>query len=286
MSKHCPQPSARCVRILANVLTAAAAATLAASAQAGPVSITDPVTSYVQDFDTLPSTGSSVTFTGGTTIEGWYVFNARTGASSPVSVPSLLIGTGSANTVAAYDFGSAGSSDRALGAISLTSSGGVQLFSSALAMTNNTGNDLAGITLLYDAEQWRNGGSGRADNVSVQYGFGTSFASVTWSNTGATFTAAAPITGTSAGALDGNLAANRRPDKGGRITANWLAGATMWVRWVDSTPSINVDNGLAIDNVRIGFTPVTVVPEPATYVSMAAGLALLAGVAAWRRRGD
>src|SRR6478752_7197288 len=81
-------------------------AALPASAQ---VALTTLGTTYTQNFDTLPSSGS-ITWSNNVTLTGWY--HARTGSGT-----SLVADIGSSNAGNFYSYGAASSSDRALGSV-------------------------------------------------------------------------------------------------------------------------------------------------------------------------
>lgn len=251
-------------------LVAAVALAAAASAQA-TVSVTSPAFNYSQSFDSLASTGSTA-FVNDTTLVGWSLFR---GAGTSLAVTA---GTGSANGGGFYSFGSAGSTERALGSVA---SGSTLTLNYALALTNNTGVALDSFTLAYDGEQWRNGGVAAAHQLTVQYGFGATYAGVTtWTNAGAGFDFTSVVGSTTAAAVDGNTA-GRVAGLGGTIATNWAAGDTLWVRWTD-IDNASFDHGLAIDNVSLTVT--TAVPEPGTYAMLLAGLGAV-GFIARRRRG-
>src|SRR5580765_656148 len=59
-----------------------------------------------ENFDSLASTGTNLTWTDNSTIPGWYSTRATYNS-----------GTGSSNTGALYSFGLAGAADRALGSV-------------------------------------------------------------------------------------------------------------------------------------------------------------------------
>src|SRR6476646_7036706 len=111
-----------------------------------------------ENFDTLASTGTGITWTDNSTIPGWY--STRTTYNS---------GTGSSNTGALYSFGVAGTNpaaDRALGSVA---SGGTGTVYQAARLTNNTGATIASLDISYVGEQWRNGGNATAHTLTFQY---------------------------------------------------------------------------------------------------------------------
>ena len=97
------------------------------------------------------------------------------------------------------------------------------------------------------------GGNTTAQTMTLEYGFGSTFASVaTWKAApGSGFNFTSPIHTATAAALDGNLAANRTTGLGGTFSSlGWTADSTLWVRWVENNDEGN-DHGLAIDDVTI-----------------------------------
>ena len=121
-------------------------------------SITELGVPLTENFDTLASTGTNITWTDNSTILGW--FSTRTIYNS---------GTGSVNTGALYSFGVAGTNpvtDRALG--SVASSGTGTVFHAA-KLTNNTGGTISSLDISYVGEQWRNGGNLAAHTLTFQY---------------------------------------------------------------------------------------------------------------------
>lgn len=250
-------------------LVAAVALAAAASAQA-TVSVTSTAFNYSQSFDSLASTGST-TFLNDTTLVGWSLFRA---AGTSLAVAS---GTGSSNAGGFYSFGSVGSSERALGSVASGSTGTLNY---ALALTNNSGVALNSFTLNFDGEQWRNGGVTAVHQLTVQYGFGATYAGVTnWTAAGASFDFSSVVNTGTAAAVDGNTA-GRVAGLGGTIATNWAVGDTLWVRWTD-IDNTGTDHGLGIDNVSLTVT--SAVPEPGTYAMLLAGLGAV-GFLARRRR--
>lgn len=248
------------------IASAGLVATLATlSAQAG-VSLTSAATTYTQNFDSLPASGS-VTFVNDATLQGWSLFRS---AGTALTVTA---GTGSSNTGGFYSFGS--DADRALGSLASGSTGAM---SYALALTNDTGLALTGFTLSYDGEQWRNGGNTAVQSLTVQYGFGSSYGSVSWLTAGAGFDFNSVVNTATAGAVDGN-GVGRVAGLGGTVATDWAVGDTLWIRWTD-IDNAGADHGLAIDNVSLS---VSAVPEPSTYAMLLAGVAAV-GFMARRRR--
>lgn len=260
------------LRMSPKFLLASAGLFAALSAQA-TVSVTSASFTYGQSFDSLSTTGTANAWVNDSTIAGWSLFNGV----AAIATYRASAGAVGDNAGAIYSYGALASSDRALGS---TASGTVANPTSAVAFTNNSGVALDSFTLRYDGEQWRNGGNTAAHSLTVQYGFGNSFSTVTWMAAGTGFNFTSPVVGASAAAVVGN-AAGLVAGIGGTIATNWAAGDTLWVRWNDVNDGGN-DHGLAIDNVSFSVT--TAVPEPGTYAMLLAGLAAV-GFVARRRRG-
>ena len=244
------------------------------------LSVTGGSYTYSQNFDSLTQSTSSTAWTNDSTLAGWSLYRQP---APGTAVTNYYGGDGSSNTGAFYSFGSAGSSDRALGGLG---SGGAYFGSPlsgavagwiAVAFTNNTGQALNGFTVGFDGEQWRNGGNTSAQTMVLQYGFGNSFAGVSnWTALGGNFDWTSPVTGSTAAAANGNVAglvANR----GGSVTANWNNGNTLWIRWIENN-DVGNDHGLAIDNFSLTTSDVTPTPIPAAAYLFGSGLIGLVGI--------
>ena len=256
------------------IMAAAAIAALPAHAD---ISVTTPSFTYSQNFDSLSTSSTAVAWANDSTLAGWSLFTS-TGAAAPTYIAP------NTNTGSFKSLGTSGSSERALGS---TGSGGTYYGSPAsgavagwmaLALTNNTGAELSGFTLGFDGEQWFNGGNTSAQTLVMEYGFGSSFATVTgWTAPLGSFNFSSPVTGSTSATVDGN-SAGLVTGLGGSISTPWAAGDTLWLRWVERNDTGN-DHTLAIDNLSLS---VSAVPEPAPGALLLAGLAAVAFVA--RRR--
>jgi hypothetical protein len=162
-------------------------------------------TPLVEDFNTLASTGTGLTWTDNVTIPGWY--STRTTYNS---------GNGGANTGALYSFGTTSAGDRALGSVA---SGTTTTIFQAVKLSNSTGGTITSLDVSYTGEQWRNGGSAAINTLTFQYQVAgpNSITGANAPNSGwTTFPAlnfTSPVaTGTTGVALDGNAPANRLDD--------------------------------------------------------------------------
>lgn len=246
--------------------------------QAG-ITVTDLNSSYNQDFNSLVSAGTNQAWSNNTTLQGWSLF---TGAGT--AIESYNAGTGSSTAGSFYSFGLA-ADDRALGGLG---SGGTYFGSPAtgavagyiaVQFINGSGSTLDSFSLSFTGEQWRNGGNATAQTMVFQYGFGTAFSDVgsNWITPGGSFNFTSPVTGTTAAAVDGNVA-GRVPNLGGAVTGlNWNDGQSLWLRWVEANDAGN-DHGLAIDDFRFS---VTAVPEPSSMLLLGC-VGVVGG--AWRLR--
>ena len=233
-----------------------------------------------EDFNSLISS-SSATWVNDSTIPGWYT--ARTGTGT-----TIVADTGASNAGNLYSYGSAGSTDRALGSLG---SGGASAgsFFWGVKLTNNTGSTITSVTVSYAGEQWRNGGgTGLAQTVDFQYQ-ATAPGVITGINTPATgwvdydaldFTS--PTFSASASALDGNAVANRVL-LSATIPVTLGAGQELWLRWKDIDHPSN-DHGLAIDDFSVTAHGAAVVDTPPSVTSTnpaagATGVALSSSIA-------
>jgi predicted extracellular nuclease len=200
--------------------------------------------SYSQNFDSLLNSGTNNTWTDDSTIDGWY--SNRT---------VYLAGTGSNNAGALYSFGSASTTDRALGSVA---SGGTNTIFYGVRFLNNTAKTINSLNINYVGEQWRNGGNTTPQQLDFQYQIGaTTITGGTWIDFDSLdFTS--PVATATAGALDGNVAART-------TLSSTLSGITIapnqeiWLRWQDLNDAGN-DHGLGIDDFSIsagGVTPPT-----------------------------
>lgn len=223
--------------------------------------------SFSENFNSLTSTeGTGNTWTDNSTIPGWYS-----------SQTTYNVNHGNSPAVALYDFGSSGSSDRALGCI--TGSGATVIYY-GVALQNVTGGAITALQIQYHGEEWREA-SAAADTLTFQYlvgnPSGNNIANGTWTTVSSlNFTGPQYGSGTS---LDGNAAANSANVASMLTGLSIASGGDFWLRWMDNDVTGN-DAGLAIDDLFI-----TAVPEPSEW-GLIAGVFLFGLVAlrSWRSR--
>src|SRR5262249_25070899 len=93
------------------------------------VSVTSTTATYTQDFDSLGTTVGA--WANQSTIAGWSLYQV---SSSVIPTTGLTVDTGTGNSGGAYNYGSTGSSDRAIGGVGSNTYGGTDF---AVALTNN-----------------------------------------------------------------------------------------------------------------------------------------------------
>ncbi len=237
---------------------------------------------YSQTFDSLPISGTSLTWTNDSTLAGWNLFNS-TGAA----ITTYSADNGDSNAGGFKSFGA--STDRALGGIGA----GTNYFGNpapsavagwiAVSFANSTGSALSGFDLSFDGEQWRNGGGTNPNQtMALQYGIGATFAGVsTWTAPGGNFDWTSPVGTSTAAVGDGNVA-GRVAGRGGSVSLDWTAESTLWIRWVENNDA-SFDHALAIDNLIFSVNA----PSNSNSVPVPSSIALLlAGVwgLGWAKR--
>ncbi len=219
---------------------------------AGPVSLSTLDVPYTQNFDTLPASGSA-TWINNSTIPGW--FHARTGTGT-----TIVANDGSSNAGNLYSYGTGTATDRALGSIGSTNTAAGNFFW-GVRLSNDTGATITSLDVSYTGEQWRNSA---AVGQTVAFSYLVGSPTVTGSLAEfqlpglavAPLNFTSPITGGTAGALDGNAAANRVAISATISGLNIPAGAEVMLRWSDPDHA-GSDHGLSIDDFSV--TPHSVV---------------------------
>ncbi len=206
---------------------------------------------YTQNFDSLPSSGTGLSWVNNFTIPGWYLsrtpYNADNGGSSAVT---------------AFSFGSNGSTERALGSVAGLATGGIFY---GVRFVNDTSISYPGFNLSYFGEQWRKGNNGAAHRL--EFGYKISGSPLT-NPSDAGFSSVvdldfvSPVVGAStAAALDGNNS-NNRVLLDEMLTFNQLLdpGEEVMFRWSDPDDQPGGDHGLAIDNLSIEIPEAEALP--------------------------
>lgn len=214
------------------------------AAMAQSVSITGGVPA-VEDFSIMAGTQNT---TGTALPTGWFFLESGSGANT-----SYLIDDGTSGSGNTFSYGSAGSPDRAIGALG---SGSVVTTIGA-RLQNDTGGSLSELLLTYTGEQWRSGTPGAPDTLNFQYCVST--CALSDASNAANWTdfndldLVAPITnGTEGAKLDGNQPANRIAKSATITGLSLAAGAQLWIRWFDINDG-SVDDALAIDDFSVGL---------------------------------
>ncbi|WP_234733623.1 DUF5689 domain-containing protein [Tellurirhabdus bombi] len=221
------------------------------------VSLTSGALTYSQNFNTLPATASAP-FAQNSTVAGLYAERTGTGTT-------IVANNGSSNAGNLYSYGA--TEDRALGSVG-SGNAAAGDFTYGLRVKNQTGAAITSLTVAYVGEQWRNAGAA-AQTITFAYRVATTEITSTEPGGGEVptgYTAVpdlaftSPVTGGTAAALDGNLAANRQA-KTFTITGLSVAnGSEIMLRWFDPDHS-GSDHGLSIDDLSVSVNaPVTGAP--------------------------
>ncbi|MBU3713795.1 MAG: hypothetical protein FGM46_02470 [Ferruginibacter sp.] len=210
---------------------------------------------YSQNFDALSNTGTTNPWVDNSTISNWYAQRSGTGTNYAADA-------GTSNAGNLYSYGSTGSTDRALGSVG-SSNAAAGNFAYGVLLQNTSGGTITDIKVTYTLEQWRNSAAAQQGDT-FYYKISSSPISALNPNSNSTWTMVAglilnsPITGGTAGALDGNLPANRLTATSVSIPGLTLANNDyIMLKW-DDRDQLSSDHGLAIDDVNIEWTVGTV----------------------------
>src|SRR5437868_9736724 len=225
------------------------------------VSLTTLGSAYTQNFDTLSNVAGSTT--NNLTIPGWFMTESGGGARDN---EQYAVDNGSSTTGDTYSYGSAASTERALG--QLRSGTLIPLYGAAF--TNNTGTTITSLTISFTGEEWRLGTGGRTDQVNFEYSMNaTDLVTGTWTNVAA-LNFVTPNTVTT-GAKDGNAAGNFTVLSSTITGLSIPNGATFWIRFNDTDAS-GADDGLATDDFSLtpnGGCPAITVTNPGVTTGVA-----------------
>ena len=222
-------------------------------------------TTYTQNFDGLPTSGTYSLYSTGpiafdtstlptTGLTGWSFAQQKGSAGGTATVEKFIVSDGAAadTTGGVYSYGAGSdtpgypdtadpSSDRALGLI------GTSTLASTVGVTfvNNSGVTLNQISVSYDGQLWHRGTS--THNSTLTFGYAVGASSITAASTpDANLNYSVTGTGTAA-AYDGTATANNAFRYDTISGLNWAPGQTLVLSWAIITSGSQAP-GLAIDD--------------------------------------
>jgi hypothetical protein len=249
------------MKIFSSFLLGAAATLLGATSTLAQITLTG-FAPYTQNFNTLPTSTAQADFVNNSTLPGVYAqamltgLGAYPGGTAPVPYSG---NDGAQNTDANYySFGTAGSTDRALGGIATTFiANGYPLTGTgyvAMRFKNQTGRPIANLEVSYAMEQWYN--SGKVDKAQVGFDYQVLSGAFTGAMEVGTWTSvpalgvAAPSTATTIASKNGNAPANRRV-LSATLNVNLAVGQEVVLRWKYVLNKDTNGNGLSVDDVTV-----------------------------------
>ncbi len=255
------------MRVYTKLVSWVLALALFTAVQAGAAITTNALTlggsPYTENFDNMGTGTTQAPL-------GWNA-GTLTGASTTngvISNPSSLsTSTGGNTTGGNFNYGSSGGSDRAIGALSSSTT----TRATEVRFLNNTGLTITNLTISYDGEQWRDGvTTATIDQIALTFSQVSVGGLTNFTAMGASFDFTALKNGSSATALDGNLAANRTAGIGGNYGVSIAPGEVFVLRWIDPDITGN-DDAMAIDNFSLGYELIAI-PEPSSVMLVGVGL--------------
>ncbi len=213
------------------------------SVNAQSISVTSNGFVYTQNFNSLPSSGTSAK---SVLPNGWYTYFNPTGSAKD----SIQTTAGSATAAGFYSVGAAANSERALA--TLISNANAPMYI-GVKCVNNTGSTITAVQVSYKMEQWRRGNNtaSHPDTLIAEYNVGSdSIHTGTWT-VGLGLSAVSINSTTTVGSLDGNTISQTVSTT--LSSLNIPNGATFWLRFNDYNIFGN-DDILAVDDLSATFT--------------------------------
>jgi uncharacterized protein len=206
---------------------------------------------YLQDFNSLPTSGTTNAFT----LTGWRANRSE-----------IRAGNGSANAGAFYSFGATDNNERAIGSLTSVAQNFIVF---GFELRNNTGTALTAVNVTFTGELWRLGnrnlgGAALPDTLYFDYSTtatGIDDSTATWNLVPALFFVSPDTTGDNI-AVDGNDAKYRKLINGNFEVAV-PNGNSVWLRWNNTRFTGEVagaKDGLAIDDLRVSVNTGTIDP--------------------------
>lgn len=213
-----------------------------------PISLIGVNVSYTEDFNGMGDASTDF-------LPGWTAINVNTGTT-------LTMGLTNGNTSAgnAYNVGTTGDGERSFGTLAdatVTPALGA-------VFQNNSGSTVSKISIQNRMKQWKeSGNSGVNESVAFYYSLdATSLNTGNWTAVPA-LNLDEKLTGVSSNnPVNGNLAANYTFPIQSIINLNWMDGANLWIKWVD-TNDAGANGMYAIDNFMISLNQVLGVKQNA-----------------------
>lgn len=218
--------------------------------------ITDLSVPYQQNFNTLPSSGTSLTWVNNSTISGWY--RNYTGTGEPARDCSLQAGTnntsGVVNELGFINTGVSNSTDRS---VTLRTVSYVTNVAVGAVFRNSSGRAAAGFSVGYTGEQWRRA-TAAAGSLYFEYAVVSSVNEAAldiqaddlgWIRVSA-LEFVSPNIGSGSG-LNGSKSAYQTVFSPVAVTSSVANGQYLVIRWIVTDP-VNT-HALGVDDFQISF---------------------------------
>lgn len=189
---------------------------------------------------------NAIADSGGTVnVQGWALYEE--GANTSAVSGRYNVGDGSSSGGNGYSFGT--TADRAFGSVNDSN---LTLAYVGGCYRNATGSTITSVQIGFTGEMWRYGNSGTPETLEFQYAVNpTDILNGTYTDFNSLDFTTPNMTGT-AGARDGNLAANRTVVSPTTLSVTLNPNDVIFVRWCDVEIAGN-DDGLAIDDFNISL---------------------------------
>jgi hypothetical protein len=209
----------------------------------GPRPIGGVGVAYRETFDTLAPSG----VVNVRTPPGW-TFRETPGTSGSAFDSKYRADSGLSTVGDVYSYGPAGTgnADRAFGGLRS------DFFAPVIggAFQNRTGATIEALSVSYQGQHWRSGGSNNEDKLLASYSVGaTGLTSGSWNSVPA-LNFLTPTPSSTAGPRDGTVSTNRRA-VAAVVPVSIPNGAIFWIRWEDHDIPGSTDDGLAVEDVSV-----------------------------------